>query len=99
MSVHKQHVVALCCSCLNETVLLFAVVAVEVDCVAFLVCLLGRYECLVLLVGVFFTFGILQQGIFACLVVEVLLGEHSVVDKNLKVVPFLLEFVTVVLED
>ena len=99
LAIHQQHVVALVLGILNETVLLLLVVRVEVYYVALLVGLLGAYKVLVLLIGVLVAVSILQKRELVCLVIEILLGEHSIVDENLEVVPLLLELLAVVLEN
>ena len=99
LTIHQEHIVALGIGGINVTVLVVLVVGIEVDQVAVLVCLFALDECLVFLEGVHLAFRILQQGKCLSLIVEVALGEHSIVDENLDVIPFLLKLLAVALED
>ena len=84
---------------LDVGVLLIAVGSIEVDEVAILVGLVVLDEGLILLVGEVLVVGVGEQGKLLGLVIERLLGEHTVVDEELQVVPLLLVLLAVVLED
>ena len=99
LSVHQKHRVALFLGTLYETVLSFGVVGIEVDQVSFLVGLLVLDERAVFFVGKVFTVNVFEQGKILGALIEILLRKHAVVDEQLQVVPFLLVFLAVFLEE
>ena len=99
LAVQQQHIVALCLGRLDVGVLLLGVGSVQIDQIAIFVSLVGTDERLVLVVSVVLTIGVLQQGKFLRLLIEVVLRQHAVVDEDFQVVPLLLKLLAVVLED
>ena len=79
--------------------LLLLVCCIEVDEIAVFVLLCTLDESLVFVEGEIFAVHVFHQGKLFCLVVERLLAEHAIVDKELQVVPLLLILLTVFLED
>lgn len=66
---------------LYVSVLFLGIVGVEVYQGTVFVCLVVFYECAVFFVGVILAVGIFQEGEFVCLVVEIFLRQHPVVDE------------------
>ena len=64
-----------------------------------LVCLLVFDERAILVIGEVFSVNILEEGKVFCTIVERLIAQHSVVDEQFQVVPFLLEALAVFLEE
>ena len=99
LSLHLQYAVAFIFSGLDIAVLLVLIGGIEVDQVAVLIGLRILDQVLVLLEGEILTLDVLQQGELSRTVVELLVGQHTILDKELQAVPLLLELRTVVLED
>ena len=79
--------------------MLFQVVGIEVNQVPVFVGLLVLDECLVLVKREILTFHVFQQTEILGPFIEVFLRQHTVVDEDLQVVPFLLILLSVLLED
>ena len=99
MSVEHQYRVALSLGSLDVCILLVLVVGIEVNQRTVLVSLLVLDESLVLLVREVLAFCVLEQGEVLGTVIERLVGQHTVVDEHLEVVPLLLIVLAVSLED
>ena len=99
LAVHEQYVVAFVLGRIDVSVLFVQVVGVEVNQATVLVGLIILNQCLVFFEGVILVVCILEQSKLGSLFIEIFLSQHTVVDENLQVVPFLFKFLTVVLED
>ena len=99
LTVHEQYVVSFVLGRIDVSVLLVQVVGVEVNQTAVLVGLIILNQCLVFFESVILVVCILEQSKLGSLFIEIFLSQHTVVDENLQVVPFLFKFLTVVLED
>ena len=98
LPVEQQYAVAFVLGCFDVAVLGFLVLGIQVNQITVLVRLIVLDELLVFFEREVFTVTILKEGEVLGLVVEVVLCQHTVVDEDLDVVPFLLEFLAVVLE-
>ena len=99
LAVHEQYVVAFVLGCIDVSVLFVQVVGVEVNQATVLVGLIILDQCLVFFESVILVVCILEQSKLGSFLIEIFLSQHTVVDENLQVVPFLFKFLTVVLED
>ena len=99
LAVHEQYVVAFVLGRIDVSVLFVQVVGVEVNQATVLVGLVVLDQCLVFFEGVILVVCILEQSKLGSLFIEIFLSQHTIVDENLQVVPFLFKFLTVVLED
>ena len=99
LTVEKQNIIPFGPGRLYITVLLVLIGGIQVNQCFILIGLLRFYQLLVLLEGKIFSVCILQQGKLRCTLIELLLGDHSIVDEQLQVVPLLLELRPVILKD
>ena len=98
LPLHEQHAVSFCLCSFDVCVFGLFVVGVKVDDVAVLVGLVVFYKCVVLVVGKVFAVDVLEEGERLGAVVEIRFGKQPGVDEQLEVVPFLFEFLAVLLE-
>ena len=97
LAVHQQHIVAFLLRAFYKGVVRIGVLGVEGYQVAVLVGL-GVFDLrLVLLQGEILALNILQEGKTDSALVELLIGQHTKLDKELDIIPFLLEVLLVVL--
>ncbi len=99
LAVHQKHIVALVLGRLDESVLLVGVGGVEVNDLLVLVCLVLCDRLAVVLKREVLPVRVLEQGELHSLLAELLVGEHSIFNEQLEVVPLLLPGVPLVLED
>ena len=98
LAVHQQYVVALVLGSLYVAELGGLVRGVQIYHAVLLVGLLGRYQGLVLIQRIVLALHVLKQEELLGGLVELLVGQHTVLDEHLDVVPLLLELGAVVLE-
>ncbi len=99
LTFHQEYRVTLLLGSLDVRVLLLLVVGIEIYQVAILIGLVVLDQGLVLLESEVLALYILQESEVLGTLVEVFLREHTVVDEDLEVIPFLLELLAVLLED
>ena len=99
LAIHQQYVVAELLGSLDLAVLGLGVGGVEINDLLVLVGLLGLDAFAVILEAEELTVGVLKQGEVHSAFAEFLIGEHSVFDEELEVVPLLLELLALLLED
>ena len=98
LTIHDQHAVGFVFCSLDIAVLVIGIRCVQVDQVAFLVCLVGFRQSFVLFECVIFAVYILQEGELGCPIVKFFFAQHSVLDEKFQAVPLFFELRTVVLE-
>ena len=94
-----KHVVTLGLGCFDVGIVSNLIIGVKVDQLTFLVGLVAFYELLILFDGVVVTFTVLDESNGLNLVEELFIKQHTVLDEDLEVVPFVLELLTVGVED
>ena len=99
LAIEQQDAVALRLGRLYVSILFLFAVGIKVNEVTIFVCLLSSDELLILFKGIIFPADVFQQGISLGTIKEILLAEHTIVDKEFQVVPFLLESLAIFLED
>ena len=99
LTIEQQYAVTLFFGRLYVSILLLFAVRIKVNEVTIFVCLLSSDELLILFKGIIFPADVFQQGISLGTIKEILLAEHTIVDKEFQVVPFLLESLAIFLED
>lgn len=99
LTIEKKDIITLGLGTLYETVLILSVVGVKDDEITVLIGLLLLNESLVLIEGKELAVNILKQGEFCGALCELLVGEHTILHKDLQIVPLLLECGTVALKD
>lgn len=99
LSVEDEHVVAAVVGRLDEVILGDRVGGIEIDDVAVFVGLVGFDEYLIFVEGEIFALGVFEKHELHGRLTEFLVGQHTVDDKELDVVPFLLKSGAVGLEE
>ena len=95
LAIHQEDIVALVRSSLNEGILGILVCSIEIYHLVVLVCLVTADSRLVLVETEILAVHILQEGELQGLLAEILIGEHTVLDEEFEIVPFLLESLSV----
>ena len=90
LAVHEEHIVALVLRSLNEGVLGILVGGIEIHDLVVLVGLVAADGCPVLVEAEILAVHILQEGELQGLFAELLIGEHTILDEEFEIVPFLL---------
>ena len=98
LSIHQQYVIALILGRLNIAVLLIFIVGIQINQVTILVSLIVFYQSLILFKSIMFVISIGKKGKIFCSIIEILLSEHSIINKDFQIIPFLLKLFTIVLE-
>ena len=99
MSVHEEHAVAFGIGSLDESVLFFFVGGIEVDQHVVLVFLVAFNQRLVLVESEVLPVNVFEECEILGTVVERFLSEHTIVDEEFQVVPFLFVFFSVLVKD
>ena len=99
LTFHQEYRIALLLGCLDIRILLFLIVGVEINQVAILIGLVVLNQRLVLLESKVLSLNIFQKCEVLGALVEIFLREHSVVDEDLEIIPFLFKLLAVLLED
>ena len=79
--------------------MLILVSGIQIYQIATLISLVILNKCFIFVEGKILTVNIFKEGKILCTVVEVFLRKHTVVDKQLQIVPLCLEILTVVFEN
>jgi len=95
--IQHQHVIPLCAGRLHKGVLLLGMVRIQIDQVLVLVGLLLFNQLFILLRSEIFPFSVLEEEEGFCPLEKFLIGQHPILDKNLQVIPFLFELLTLIL--
>ncbi len=98
-SVQYQYIIAFFLSRLYKGILLLRIGGIEVSDRAVFVSLLGSYFLTVLLKSEIFAFGIFEERELLCLVIELVFGDHAVLNKDADVVKLLFVGLAVFLEE
>ena len=90
LAVHEEHIVALVLRSLNEGILGILVGSIQIYDLVVLVGLIAADGCPVLVEAEILAFHILQEGELQGLFAELLIGQHTILDEEFEIVPFLL---------
>ena len=94
-----KHVIALGLGCLDVSIVSNLIIGVKVNQLTFLVGLVAFDEILILFDGVVVALTVLDEGNGLNLVKELLIKQHTILDEDLEVVPFVFELLTIGIED
>ena len=96
LAVHNQYTICFIFSGLDIAVLVVYIRSVEIDQVAFLICLVGFHQCFIFFKSIIFTIYVFQKGELGTTIIELFVAQHTVLDKQFQAIPFFFELRTVV---